>query len=220
MKKIDCKLPEVYIIEPQVFGDHRGWFMETWSEAKYKELGINKRFVQDNHSYTAKKGTLRGLHFQNNPMAQCKIVRCIAGAVMDVAVFILNGDTYFDVDLNEMKVFHEKNQSKLTVAVKELSNFDRYGSVVIENDMIKRFVEKKPTDQGKINGGIYRLQKEVLNSVNKELFSFEKVILESGIVDIYAFRSDRYFIDIGVPEDYYKAQGDFLNFELDVKRRL
>ena len=62
MKKISTELPEVYIIEPQVFGDHRGWFMETWSEEKYKELGIIKRFVQDNHSYTAKKRTLRGLH--------------------------------------------------------------------------------------------------------------------------------------------------------------
>lgn len=91
MKKIDTSLPEVYIIEPQVFGDHRGWFMETWSETKYKELGIHKHFVQDNHSFTAQKGTLRGLHFQNNPMAQCKIVRCIAGAVMDVAVDIRKG---------------------------------------------------------------------------------------------------------------------------------
>jgi dTDP-4-dehydrorhamnose 3,5-epimerase len=91
MKKISTKLPEVYIIEPQVFGDQRGWFMETWSEEKCKKLGINKLFVQDNHSYTAKKGTLRGLHFQNNPMAQCKIVRCIAGAVKDVAVDIRKG---------------------------------------------------------------------------------------------------------------------------------
>ena len=65
--------------------------METWSEAKYKKLGIDRHFVQDNHSYTEKKGTLRGLHFQNNPMAQCKIVRCIAGAVLDVAVDIRKG---------------------------------------------------------------------------------------------------------------------------------
>jgi dTDP-4-dehydrorhamnose 3,5-epimerase len=91
MKKINTELPEVYIIEPQVFGDHRGWFMETWSESKYKELGIIKHFVQDNHSYTAKKGTLRGLHFQNNPMAQCKIVRCVAGSVIDVAVDLRKG---------------------------------------------------------------------------------------------------------------------------------
>ena len=166
------------------------------------------------------KGIKITYSFEDIPLGTGGAIKKALNCCKSSDVFILNGDTYFDVDLNEMKVFHEKNQSKLTVAVKELSNFDRYGSVVIENDMIKRFVEKKPTDQGKINGGIYRLQKEVLNSVNKELFSFEKVILESGIVDIYAFRSDRYFIDIGVPEDYYKAQGDFLNFELDVKRRL
>ena len=95
MKKINTSLPEVYIIEPQVFGDHRGWFMETWSEAKYRGLGIHKHFVQDNHSFSAQEGTLRGLHFQNNPMAQCKIVRCIAGAVMDVAVDIRKGSSYY-----------------------------------------------------------------------------------------------------------------------------
>lgn len=88
MKIIATLLPEVYIIESQMFGDQRGWFMETWSEAKFKEFGIKKYFVQDNHSFTAKKGTLRGLHFQNNPMAQCKIVRCVTGAVLDVAVDI------------------------------------------------------------------------------------------------------------------------------------
>lgn len=91
MQKISTVLPEVFILEPQVFGDHRGWFMETWSDAKLKNLGIDIVFVQDNHSYTAKKGTLRGLHFQNNPMAQTKLVRCIAGAVMDVAVDIRKG---------------------------------------------------------------------------------------------------------------------------------
>jgi dTDP-4-dehydrorhamnose 3,5-epimerase len=91
MKIISTSLPEVYIIEPLVFGDFRGWFMETWSEAKYKELGIDRHFVQDNHSFTKQKGTLRGLHFQNNPMAQSKIVRCIAGAVLDVAVDIRKG---------------------------------------------------------------------------------------------------------------------------------
>ena len=91
MNKIATELPEVYIIEPQIFGDHRGWFMETWSEAKFKEISIHKHFVQDNHSFTGKKGTLRGLHFQNNPMAQCKIVRCISGAVLDVAVDIRKG---------------------------------------------------------------------------------------------------------------------------------
>lgn len=91
MKKIATSLPGVYIIEPQVFGDYRGWFMETWSEKKFSDIGIDIKFIQANHSFTAKKGTLRGLHFQNNPIAQCKLVRCIEGAVMDVAVDIRKG---------------------------------------------------------------------------------------------------------------------------------
>lgn len=91
MKKIKTSIPGVYIIEPQVFGDHRGWFMETWSESKMKDIGIEVNFVQDNQSFTEKKRTLRGLHFQMNPMAQCKLVRCVVGSVFDVAVDIRKG---------------------------------------------------------------------------------------------------------------------------------
>ena len=84
MKILDTKIPEVKIIEPDVFGDHRGWFMETWSLPKYEALHFNS--MQDNESFTAKRGTLRGIHFQQDPMAQAKIVRVVRGAVLDVAV--------------------------------------------------------------------------------------------------------------------------------------
>ena len=95
IKVIETKLPEVKILEPDVFGDHRGWFMETWSKQKLEALGICLDFVQDNQSFTAKKGTLRGLHFQMDPMAQAKLVRVVAGAVLDVAVDIRqNSPTY------------------------------------------------------------------------------------------------------------------------------
>lgn len=86
MNVIETKLQGVVIVEPQVFGDHRGWFMETWSEKKMEEQGLKFDFVQDNQSYTARKGTLRGIHFQQYPMAQAKLVRVTRGAVMDVAV--------------------------------------------------------------------------------------------------------------------------------------
>lgn len=86
MKVIETKLPGVYIIEPQIFGDHRGWFMESWSYKKMAENGFNVDFVQDNQSYTVKKGTIRGIHFQQYPMAQSKLVRVVRGSVMDVAV--------------------------------------------------------------------------------------------------------------------------------------
>lgn len=86
MNVIETKLPGVCIIEPQVFGDHRGWFMESWSQKKMADKGLDVDFVQDNQSFTAKKGTLRGIHFQQYPMAQAKLVRVVRGAVMDVAV--------------------------------------------------------------------------------------------------------------------------------------
>jgi dTDP-4-dehydrorhamnose 3,5-epimerase len=91
MKAIETKIPGVKIIEPDCFSDHRGWFMETYSTEKYEAMGITNVFVQDNHSMSAKKGTLRGLHFQNAPMAQAKLVRCTKGAVIDVAVDIRKG---------------------------------------------------------------------------------------------------------------------------------
>ncbi len=91
MERIDTKLDGVYIVVPDVFGDHRGYFMETYNKAAFKKLGISNDFVQDNQSYTAKKGTLRGIHFQNAPMAQAKVVRVTRGAVMDVAIDLRKG---------------------------------------------------------------------------------------------------------------------------------
>jgi len=91
MNKIETSLPGVYIIEPKVFGDHRGYFMETYSTKAFAEIGITNEFVQDNQSFTAQKGTLRGIHFQNAPMAQAKLVRVTKGAVLDVAVDLRKG---------------------------------------------------------------------------------------------------------------------------------
>lgn len=94
-KKIETKLPGVVILEPQCFGDHRGWFMESWSQKNMEDVGINVNFVQDNQSFTAHKGTIRGIHYQQNPMAQAKLVRVVRGAVVDVAVDIRKGSPTF-----------------------------------------------------------------------------------------------------------------------------
>ena len=90
MKIIETAIPDVKIIEPDVFGDHRGYFMETWSQRDMEEAGLNVNFVQDNQSLST-KGVLRGLHFQQSPMAQAKIVRVLRGAVLDVAVDLRKG---------------------------------------------------------------------------------------------------------------------------------
>lgn len=91
MKFTQTELKGVLIVEPAVFGDHRGWFMETYSDSKFQEQGLQLQFVQDNQSFSAIKGTLRGLHYQINPKAQTKLVRCTKGAIFDVAVDIRKG---------------------------------------------------------------------------------------------------------------------------------
>ena len=88
-KKIDTSIEGVYVIEPTVFGDNRGYFMETYSKKEFEEIGLNYDFVQDNQS-KSKKGVLRGLHFQKQN-SQAKLVRCIKGEVFDVAVDLRPG---------------------------------------------------------------------------------------------------------------------------------
>ena len=91
MNIVKTDIEDVIIVEPKVFCDHRGWFTETYSKGKFKELGIDIDFVQDNHSFSAHKGTLRGFHFQLDPKAQTKLVRCTKGKILDVAVDIRKG---------------------------------------------------------------------------------------------------------------------------------
>jgi dTDP-4-dehydrorhamnose 3,5-epimerase len=79
-------LKDAILIKPKVFGDHRGFFMETYSEKLFKENGIENDFVQDNQSMSVEKGVLRGLHFQENPHSQAKLVRVTRGKVYDVIV--------------------------------------------------------------------------------------------------------------------------------------
>ena len=93
IKKYDIE--GLMLITPKVFGDNRGWFMETYSDSALKSNGVDIVFKQDNHSKSLEKGTLRGLHFQNSPNAQTKLIRCTKGKILDVAVDIRkNSKTY------------------------------------------------------------------------------------------------------------------------------
>jgi dTDP-4-dehydrorhamnose 3,5-epimerase len=95
MKLIPTKFSDVHIVEPDVFGDNRGFFMESYNNRKFRELGISYDFVQDNHSLSVETGVLRGLHYQLNPKAQTKLVRVIAGAIYDVVVDIRRNSPTF-----------------------------------------------------------------------------------------------------------------------------
>jgi len=93
MKVSATAIPDVLVVEPKVFGDHRGYFVETWQQSRYADHGIGPTFVQDNQASSG-HGTLRGLHIQN-PHGQGKLVQVIAGAVYDVAVDVRRGSPSF-----------------------------------------------------------------------------------------------------------------------------
>jgi dTDP-4-dehydrorhamnose 3,5-epimerase len=104
---------EVKIIIPTIFNDHRGFFMETYNFAKLKDYGIENNFIQDNHSLSVDKGTLRGLHYQLHPKSQAKLVRVIRGAIFDVVVDIRKDSSsfgkWYGVELNS------KNKKQLLI---------------------------------------------------------------------------------------------------------
>lgn len=91
MKITDTDIPDVKLIEPKRFGDHRGYFAETFKASALKDAGVELNWVQDNESLSATVGTVRGLHFQTPPFAQDKLVRCVQGSLLDVAVDIRVG---------------------------------------------------------------------------------------------------------------------------------
>ena len=115
--------------------------------------------------------------------------------------YVLNGDTFFDVNLDRLKL----DNSDICVALKPMKNFDRYGSVDIDNNSyISAFNEKKFTSNGLINGGVYLIKKHIFNSFNlPNKFSFEEFFQENFLIfNAKATVFDDYFIDIGIPQDY------------------
>ncbi len=95
MEVIRTEIPEVLVLQPARHGDHRGFFSETYNRQLFREHGIDCEFVQDNHSHSGKVGVVRALHFQIPPRAQDKLVRCVRGTILDVAVDIRHGSPTF-----------------------------------------------------------------------------------------------------------------------------
>jgi dTDP-4-dehydrorhamnose 3,5-epimerase len=104
VKFIETQIKDLFVCEPYVIFDERGWFSESYSSKIFKDNGIDICFVQDNHSFSLSKGVLRGLHFQLSPYAQTKLVRCTRGSIWDVAVDLRKSSiTYlqwFGIELN------------------------------------------------------------------------------------------------------------------------
>jgi D-glycero-alpha-D-manno-heptose 1-phosphate guanylyltransferase len=135
-------------------------------------------------------------------------------------VVIANGDTLFKINLKELAVIHEQYAADATLALKPMQQFDRYGVVETEaNGKVKGFLEKQFCQRGLINGGVYLLNvASFLQTKWPAKFSFEKEFLESGRHPLYASVQDHYFIDIGIPEDYDKAQRELAAPPLDLSK--
>ncbi len=110
MTIIPTSLPNVLCLTPARFGDHRGFFSESYSRARMAEQGVTTDFVQDNHSLSREVGTVRGLHFQSPPHAQAKLVRCGRGALFDVAVDIRKGSPTYGQWVGEELSFENGKQ--------------------------------------------------------------------------------------------------------------
>ena len=148
---------------------------------------------------------------EKEPLGTGGGVRLALEQAREERVFVLNGDTYFGVDFRAMQSFHQQSGAKATLALKPMRDFDRYGEVLCDEDgSVTSFREKQPCGAGLINGGIYLLRRDALRAM-PERFSLEKDYFEplAAAGALAGFRSDGYFIDIGIPEDYARAQRDF-----------
>ena len=146
---------------------------------------------------------------EDSPLGTGGAIKKALQQINGTNALILNGDTMFRVDLQSMYQFHLESGSDFTLALKKMEDSQRYGVVETASNRVVRFREKAERKAGSINGGIYLLEKEVLLKKDlPEKFSFEKDFMEAYFreLKVMAFVSDGYFIDIGIPEDYAKAQ--------------
>ena len=172
-------------------------------------LGYKHEMITDwlNDQYSS-------LNIQNSievePLGTGGAVKLACSQAGSKNVLVLNGDTFFNVDLLLLAGFHEAQDADCTLSLKPMQDFDRYGVVELNGDhSITSFKEKSHYETGFINGGIYALNKErFLQEQLPQKFSFEKDYLEQFFNKrkMYGLPQDEYFIDIGIPEDYEKAQ--------------
>lgn len=169
-------------------------------------VGYKKEIIEDYFGDNY-KGLKIIYSIENEPLGTGGCVKQALSYVTDEFVFIINGDTLFKINYEDMSSI-----KSTSIACKYLENFDRYGEVIIDdNDVITSFLEKKYVDKGYINGGIYYLPKNIFdNYLLPKKFSLEKDFFEKYIADlkIKSFKSNDYFIDIGIPSDYQKIQND------------
>jgi D-glycero-alpha-D-manno-heptose 1-phosphate guanylyltransferase len=155
------------------------------------------------------------LSMEEEPLGTGGALKLACKKTSEKTVLVLNGDTFFKIKLNKLALFHDMCGAHCTLSLKPMKNFDRYGVVDLNKDYsIKDFQEKKFYESGLINGGIYALHAAKFSEEDlPEKFSFEKDYLEKFYAKrkMFGVAQDEYFIDIGIPEDYERAQMEMKN---------
>jgi len=140
------------------------------------------------------------------------IKQALSGVETD-QIFVLNGDTYFNVNMEELLTFHREKEAETTIALKRMYHFDRFGSIEVDaTGRIRGFTEKRYQESGYVNGGMYVLDKNYFLGLQlPAVFSFEHDFLARFYPEaaFYGYPSEAYFIDIGIPGDYEKARKHF-----------
>jgi len=152
------------------------------------------------------KGMTVDYSHEDSPLGTGGGIKKALGKCTEDDIVVVNGDSFFDVDLFEMKKFHDASGCPLTLAAKFIENAYRSGLLDFRNGRLCGFLENGVAPSGYINGGVYFIKRILLESVTEEKFSFENKILASGEHEIGVFESDGYFIDIGIPEAYKLAE--------------
>ncbi|MBQ2842491.1 MAG: HAD-IIIA family hydrolase [Clostridia bacterium] len=143
---------------------------------------------------------------EDSPLGTGGAIKKALGMCREEYAVTVNGDSFFDVNLFEMRDFHEKSGCPLTLAAREVTWAERSGFLTVENGKLSGFREKGVKSAGLINGGIYFMKTNLLDGIEEEKFSFEKSVLEGGYCPVAVMESCGYFIDIGIPENYKKAE--------------
>ncbi len=170
--------------------------------AGYKNGTITEYFGK------AHKGVKLEYVIEEKPLGTGGALREAVKASEGKDVFAMNGDSFFALDLSKMEFFHLTGRPLVTMAIKPVADAARFGRVRVEDTRVAGFEEKAGSGPGFINGGVYILNRKILDPLNgfKESFSFENGFLRLNTGSILPFVSDSYFIDIGIPEDYLKAR--------------
>ena len=178
-------------------GIHRA-IISTGYMAEYIEKTIGRTY----------RGMVIDYCREDSPLGTGGAIKKALGMCREKYAVAVNGDSFFDVDLFEMQQLHEKSECPITLAAREVPWAEHSGFLTINNGRLSGFREKGVKSSGLINGGIYFINKNILDGVTEEKFSFEKLILESGYCPVAALESNGYFIDIGIPENYRKAEAE------------